>query len=156
MDNTKNISVANTLTNGKKNTSDKAKNIKLNNSNSKIIFDLLAVNYTAENGKIVKSINMNASIIDACNKAIFDYYISGSKTYLLFDNLLQKLQTKSKTQLKALYGKALLDCTASDKVYNRNEKNYHIDVKISLARFCELVKNNLQLLDKPKTKNELL
>ena len=139
-----------------KKSTDKAKNVKLNRQNAQLILNGLNVQYGTENGKATKTILMNAKIVDACNKAIFDYFLSGSKTYLLLDGLLKKLQEKSKTQLKMLYSKALLDATKTDKAYNRTDKAYNIDIKISLAMFCDLVKNNLQLMDEPKHKNELL
>ena len=130
-----------------KKSTEKAKNIKLNRQNAQLILNGLNVQYSTENGKATKTILINSAIVDACNKAIFDYYLVGGKTYLLLDNLLQKLQAKSKTQLKMLYSKALLDATKTDKVYNRTDKHYNIDIKISLATFCELVKNNLQLME---------
>lgn len=139
-----------------KKATEKAKNVKLNRQNAQLILNGLNVQYGTENGKASKTILMNSKIVEDCNKAVFDYYVTGGKTYLLLDNLLQKLQAKSKTQLKALYSKALLDATKTDKVYNRTDKNYSINVKISLATFCELVKNNLQLMDAPKQKTELL
>lgn len=139
-----------------KKATEKAKNVKLNRQNAQLILNGLNVQYSTESGKATKTILMSSKIVDACNKAVFDYYVAGGKTYLLLDNLLQKLQAKSKTQLKTLYAKALLDATKTDKAYNRTEKHYNIDIKISLATFCELVKNNLQLMDAPKQKTELL